>query len=827
MDVFYYNISKRIEFLLNYYYKGVERKWSNPFTPFTTGTLWDDVYDETSNYIVPEKYEILDKFRTSLRLSAHPVTLPDDFWSHSLVERRSWFIKEAIVNYMPQEVLPGELIAGARFNMMASRCLNEEEAAARNELIYGPDGVREREIEFHYRGFGNCTTASGHLIPNHQEVIEKGFRHIYEDLEEKYGLLTEAEKNGPKGNQLRAMMNSATMPRELAARYSALCLELSREEKDNERKKELEMMAENLKRVPWEGARNFWEAVQSLWISHMLIMTDENYPGPGISFGRIDQYLYPYWEKSIKNGMTEDFGKEILKCFWIHCNTAYDATIYEGNNQGITSGFGQLLTISGVGKDGQDMSNDLTYVLLDVIDDMSPILEPKPSIRLHRKSPDKLLDKVVDMLSDSQGAPFLINFDERSMAGLLREAKMSNNEHLINLENVYDYASVGCLENTMVGNDRSGTVDNNLYLSKVVELTLCNGGELHTYDNKLSKERYEHELDSPKTGNPEDLKSFEQFYHAFETQMCYIIKKNVELYDALDTIRATYCPTPYLSCLVKGCAEKGLDITQGGAQIKFTTVEGVQFATTVDSLLAVKYLVYDKKICTLSELKEALQNNWEGYEVLRSQAKFRAPKYGRDDDEADALAEKVMALWSNEVWKYKTTKTKVQFRPGMLSWNYWITTGYFMAATPDGRRRGEFFSNAICPVDGADIEGPTANVNSVGKALGGRKKNLGDFEDYINYLPNGASHTMTLSPALMRDKNHKEKFKAFLRGYIENGGTALQINILDVDMLKDAQKHPENYRNLLVRVTGYNAYFASIGKELQDEIIARESHSKL
>jgi len=206
---------------------------------------------------------------------------------------------------------------------------------------------------------------------------------------------------------------------------------------------------------------------------------------------------------------------------------------------------------------------------------------------------------------------------------------------------------------------------------------------------------------------------------------------------------------------------------------------------------------------------------------------YKAPKYGRDDDEADALALRVMDLWTEECWRHTTESTNRRFRPGMLSWNYWVGDGYVLAASPDGRPKGQFLSNAICPSNGADINGPTANANSVGKALGGKSDNGdGDWAGYLNSLPNGASHTMTFNPSLLRDPEHKAKFKAFLRGYAENGGTALQINILDPDMLRDAQKHPQDYRHLLVRVTGYNAYFTSIGKELQDEVIARLSHAK-
>jgi len=235
--------------------------------------------------------------------------------------------------------------------------------------------------------------------------------------------------------------------------------------------------------------------------------------------------------------------------------------------------------------------------------------------------------------------------------------------------------------------------------------------------------------------------------------------------------------------------------------------------------------VYDKKLCTLPQLVQALRDNWAGHEILQAQALNKAPKYGQDDDEADALGLQVMELWTGETWKHKTKSTHRQFRPGMLSWNYWIAYSDILPATADGRPKGKFLSNALCPANGADIHGPTSNVNSVGKVLGGKAQaGLGSYQDYYNLLPNGGSHTMTFNPSLLRDPEHRAKFKAFLKGYIENGGTALQINMIDADMLRDAQRHPENYRHLLVRVTGYNAYFTSIGKELQDEIIARETH---
>ena len=819
-------LSQRIKWLRDYYFSGVNRKWNNEFSPWTTGTPWDIQYDEITYYIVPETYPFLETFKSSIKQASRKVDIPYDFYSLSLPERKAWFLKETMMNYVPQELLPGDLIAGGRFNMMTSMCWTEQETKEVNQFIYGKKGSRAKMKWFHDHGYGNSGATSGHIIPGYEKALNIGWKGIHGEIKSFYEALTPEEKESSRGAQLRAMMTAATLPHELAKKYSILCIRKAARENEGVRKRELLQMAENLKKVPWEPAETFWEAMQALWLTHMLVMSDENYPGPGVSFGRMDQYLFPYWQKSLSEGMDREFGKEILKTFWIHANTAYDALIRVGANQGITAGYGQLVTLSGMGFDMKDATNDLTYALLEVIDEMSPILEPKPNVRLHRNSPEKLLDKLVEMISDSQGAPFLLNFDERSMAGLMREAKIGNYESLINESNLYDYAPVGCLENTMCGNDRSGTVDNNLNLLKAVELALNGGKDLNVFVDPITGKKEKIKQDGPKTGDAIKFKTWEEFINAYVKQTKYIIKKCVNLYEVSESIRAKYIPTPYLSCLIKGCAEKGIDVTGGGAEIGFTTIEAVTYATTVDSLLAIKYLVFDKKVATMKELLMALKSNWKGFEVLQTRAKNRAPKYGRDDDEADEMGQFVMELWTSETWKHKTISTKRRFRPGMLSWNYWVGDGFVLAASADGRAKGQFLSNAICPSNGTDVKGPTSKTNSVGKVLGGRTEK-GDWKDFVNLLPNGASHTITFNPSFIKDEEHKEKFKAFLKGYSENGGTALQINILDPGMLLDAQKHPGNYRHLLVRVTGYNAYFTSIGRELQDKIIARISHEKL
>jgi trans-4-hydroxy-L-proline dehydratase len=809
-----HDLSPRSKWMRDYYFKGAKREWNNQYMPFTTGTDWDIIWNETDYYVAPEVHFYIGNkgkgvFESSLRSMAVPINLPVDFWKLSLPERRITFFEEVILNYVPQEIISeNDLIAGGRFNTQLSKCFTKKEAN-----LYWKKNIQSRKsfFQYHKTGFGNAGATAGHIIPDYEDIVKKGFKFFNEKAKRRYESLSKKEKNSDKGAEMRAMIRATEIPRKLALKYAEECRKLKKSTTDPIRKDELEQMALNLEKVPWEPAETFWQGLQAIWIAHMLIMAEESYPGPGISFGRTDQHLWELYEKDViqKKRITKDFAKDILGSFWFHCNTAYDAQIMVGK-QGITSAFGQLMTLSGCGANGEDLTNELTYTILEVIDEWSPILEPKPNIRLHRNSPEKLLDIIIDIVSRSQGAPFLINFDERSIAGMIKEG--------IPKEDAWNYACVGCLENTMQGNDRSGTVNCNPNLTKSIELTLWNGKNMPGNEVVTKKG----EQIGPKSGDPETFSSWEEFWNAWKKQIEFIIKKTVEVYNMTEELRGEFMPTPYLSTFVNGCIDKGLDVRRGGPELRFITIEGVGFATTVDSLLAIKQFVFDEKKYTISQIKDALIKDFDGeeYSVMQTVLKNKAQKYGNDDDEADEIARKVMEIWADETWKYKTP-TNFQYRPGMLSWNYWAgADAQFTVATPNGRNKGTFLSNAICPTNGADEKGPTAVTNSVGIALGGK---TGEGE-YINYLPNGASHTITFNPSILKNPEHREKFKSYLKGYVENGGTCLQVNMLDSEMLKDAQKHPENYKNLLVRVTGYNAYFNAIGKELQDEIIARESH---
>ena len=787
-------LSKRVARLRKEYFSFYERDYfTNEVRPYTTGTEWDTVFSHHNWGVVPEMIPFYEAFADSLRVLAEKVDLPDDFFDRPLVVRRALFFKTMIEKYLPIHILEGELIVGSQFNTAPSRVLTKKEfkpyKRMRDAFVAGLKECNEL-------GIGNSGAVPGHLIPDYPSVLKHGFSGISKQAAERLDALGGNGGNGSGGNaDKRDFFEAVTLccegVKNFAARYARLASQMAEKEKDKERRAELETIASICERVPWEPARTFHEAVQSVWFMHMLVMATEGYPGAGLSHGRFDQYMHAFYKDDLNDGrLDRDAAREILRCFWIKHNYAYDYQARIGNNQGINSGFGQLITIGGIDKDGNDASNDLTWLILDVIEEMN-MIEPKPNIRLHRKTPESLLRRVASLVARAQGSPFLMNFDEASIEGLAWQG--------LPRDRLWDYAPVGCLENTLQGDDRSGTVDVNLNLAKAVELVLFDG-----------KDQASGKQIGAYTGDPCDFDGFDAFYSAFKAQLMALVDRLLAVNALADELRGTYEPTPYLSAIVGGCLENGLDVTAGGARFNYLTVEGVAFATAVDSLLAVKSLVFEKKRLTMKELIKAIEDNFEGHEKIQRMLRNRAPKFGNDDD-ADIFAADVNRFWSEEVFKRVSPMNK-RYRTGYLSWNYWISYSPSTAATPDGRPRGTFLSNGICPVNGMDRKGPTAVIRSVGKVG-------------LNMAPNGASHTLSLSPSLVRDEEHIEKLAGLLRAYAHEGGTALQVNVLDADALRKAQKNPEAYRNMLVRITGYNAYFVTLGKEIQDEIIAREAHN--
>jgi pyruvate formate-lyase/glycerol dehydratase family glycyl radical enzyme len=776
-------LSPRVKRLRDEYFDFNGRPYfQNEVMPFTTGTEWDDVFPFHHFAVVPDVYPFMPCFADSLLACAQKVDLPEGFFDMSLAKRRATFLKTVVEKYLPVHILDGELIVGGQFNTALSRSHSKDEAKKAKKLN---DAWWKRAKRANELGLGNSGVTPGHLIPNYKKVLQKGFK----GLTEGYRAEIAGTKDKAKIDYLEAMIIAAEVPRSLSLRYAEAAEKKAADTKDKGRKDELLEVARIARKVPWEPAGSFHEALQSLWMTHMLVMTDESYPGPGLSPGRIDQYLYPFYKKDIDSKkITRDWAKELLDCFWVKSNYVYDYQGRIGENQGISAGFGQLITLGGIDEKGEDASNDLTWLMLDVIEEMNT-LEPKPNIRIHAKTPDKLLRRISELVVETQGSPFLINFDENSMRALKWQGLPE--------DKLWDYAPVGCLENTLQGNDRSGTVDVNMNIAKAVELTLNNGNDMKTGRRV-----------GPRTGDPRRFKNFDQFMAAFKKQLSALMKELIEIYNISDESRSKYQPTVYLSTLIDGCDKKGRDVNNSGAEYNYITVEGIALATAADSVIAVKKLVYEDKRITMEELLTAIKDNFEGHEKLRQTLINKAPKYGNDDDYADSIAKEISQYWSTEATHYTSPLTGRKYRGGYLSWNYWIAYAPSTAATPDGRKRGTYLSNGVCPVNGSDTRGPTAVTMSVGK--------LG-----LETIPNGDSHTISFSPSLLKDRERLEKLMSFLRTYNEKGGTALQINVVDSETLKKAQENPDEYKNLIVRVTGYNAYFVSIGREIQDEIIAR------
>jgi len=777
-------LSERVKKLRADYFRFHERGFRNEAIPFTTGIDKDIIFSPHNWGVAPEVFALYRAIQDSCRAIARRVDLPEGFWNEPLVKRQALFFSRVLERYLPVRILDGELIAGFQFNAILSRCLNDEEREEWEKLE--KKWVRSN-IFLNVFGIGNCGAIPGHLIPNYPKVLKLGFSGLAQCFE---AMKQKAESQSHK-DFLDALIIACKAVKALAERYSEEAEKEAEKESDGMRRTELEEMARILKKVPWNPAETFWEAIQALWFTHMLIMTSESYPGPGLSPGRVDQYLYPFYERDLASGrLTREFAKELIECWFIKHNYAYDFMGRIGPNQGINSGFGQLITLGGHGADGEDSSNDLTWLILDVIEELN-LLEPKPNIRLHPNTPEPLMSRVAEMLTRTQGSPFLMNFDPISEKALRWAGYPA--------ERIFDYAPVGCLENTLQGCERSGTVDVNLNLAKPVELVMFNGRD----------QRLKWRL-GPRTGDPVRFKNFNQFFSAYKQQLLALIDRILDSSIQADTIRSRFENTPLLSALIDGCAEKGKDVSAGGPEFNFITVEGVSFATAVDSLAAVKALVFDEKRIAMKELKSAVRKNFEGYEHIRQMLINRAPKYGNDDAVADQIAYELNKFWTEEVFQRVSPATGRRFRAGYLSWNYWILYAGLTSATPDGRKRGTYLSNGVCPVTGAHHKGPTSISRSVHK--------LG-FET----VPNGGSLTLSFNPTLVKGELGKRILSGFLRAFMREGGSALQVNIIDPQTLRNAQKNPEQYRNLLVRVTGYNAYFTSLGKEIQDEIINREA----
>jgi formate C-acetyltransferase len=733
-------------------------------------------------YAPPES--MIDTLEVGFRVLAKKLDLPKDFWEQSLAVRRA-LVFQQVLRQIPVNILPDELIAGFRSSTGMSVGLNQKEMEEFNKERLRLAKTQNKFLEW---GLASAMAAKGHLIEDVAKVLKKGFEGFRKEAQERMEKTSSPEKK----DFYKALIICCDAVREFQLRYAKEARDMAGKEKDPQRKKELLQIAENCEKVPYKPATTFWEALQATYLQHMLINIAENYSGPGTSPGRIDQDLYPYFKKDIEEKrITKEWARELLNSFFIKFNYAYDyLPLSSFGKHGRHAGDGQLFTIGGQGPNGEDQLNELSYMMFDAYNDLN-MLEPKMNVRIHANTPKKFLMKMADVTRKTQGSPFLTNFDKVVIKALENMG--------VTHEEAADYAPVGCLENSLRGT-QAGTVDVQPYSHvKPLELVMTRGkdlrsGEMITFD----------------TGDPAEFKSFDEVVAAYKKQLFATMKMVIDFMCDEHVANGKYLPCPYLSLLMNGPMERGIDTKDGGQFYAVTTFNGVGIATVADALAAIKKMVFDDKKVSMKEIVDACLTNWQGKEDLRLRMLNKAPKFGNDDDYVDLIARDIMTDWANEIKKYTTPNGK-RFRAGYLSWNLYIWHGSRTMATPDGRRAGDHLSNGLGPHQGRDMSGPSSAIKSIGKLN-------------LQLVPSGGSYTLGINPVTMKTDEGLEKFVGLMKAFNELEGTAWQTNCISSETLKDAQAHPENYTNLLVRITGYNAYFVTVGKALQDEVIARTEH---
>ena len=567
-------------------------------------------------------------------------------------------------------------------------------------------------------------------------------------------------------------------------RYALLAREMATHEENPQRKQELESIANNCEWVPAKPARNFREAMQTMWFTYIATMLEGW--GPGLGFGRLDQYMYPLYKHDLENGgITKEEARELIALLYIKINEM----VMPFSGKATTQGNGQLtlsgITLGGIDKNGRDAVNDLSFLFLEAEEDVH--LQEDLTVRVHNSTPETFLMKACEIARKMKGKIKFVS-DETIIKQLLKDGKP--------ITSARDYAVTGCFIRTVPGFsfDPGGDFIN---LPMMLELTLNNG-----------KSRLTGEQLGPQTGDPRKFQSYEEVWNAYCQQVAYLVRNVVIANNLNRQLFAQYAPTPLQSSLFKGCIEKGLDVTQGGTNPYSTLGLWITGIPNVgDSLAALKKLVFDDKVITMQQMVDALDKNFEGEEKILHLIKT-TPKFGNDIDYVDSIVNEVLVNVSDEFSKYE----------GFGGYRYTVAGGSVIAnlplgkatgALPDGRLSGLPLSEGgISPYQGRNISGPTATMKSVAKL------------DLIK-ASGGNVLNMRFSPDSLSNESKLKKFALIIRNFCETGGDLVQFNIIDTATLLDAQKHPENYRDLLVRVATYSAYFVDLPVEQQNDIIAR------
>jgi len=631
--------------------------------------------------------------------------------------------------------------------------------------------------------------APGHTVAD-DKIYYKGFLDLQKDI--KKSLQNLDYLNDPeaydKQEELKAMLICAEALISFANLYAQKALEKARKEKNLQRKKELKKIAEVCAYVPAHPPRDFWEALQMYWFVHVGVITELN-TWDSFNPGRLDQHLYPFYKKGIEEGtLTSEDAQELLECFWIKFNNQpappkVGVTLAES---GTYTDFANI-NMGGLKRDGSDGVNELTFLILDVIDEMR-LLQPSTNIQLSKKSPDRFLRRACEIIRKGWGQPSVFNADE-VIQEMLRQGK--------SLEDARCGGTSGCVETGAFGKE-SYILTGYFNLVKVLEITLNDG-----IDPRTGK------LIGIKTGDPTEFNSFEELWGAFKKQLHHFIDIKIQGNNIIERLYATYMPAPFLSLIIDDCIKKGKDYNAGGARYNTDYIQGVGIGTITDSLSSIKYHIFDNHNLTVKQLLEILKDNFSGDEQIRQLFLNKTPRYGNDDDYADDIMKSVFEAFYQEVDGRKNTKGGV-YRINMLPTTCHIYFGSVVGATPDGRKAGEPLSEGISPVQGADRLGPTAVIKSAAKM------------DHIK--TGGTLLNQKFTPKLLEGEEGITALMYLIRAYFRLDGHHIQFNVVNADTLRAAQREPEKYRDLIVRVAGYSDYFCDLSKTLQDEIISRTEH---
>ncbi|KKN81332.1 hypothetical protein LCGC14_0320790 [marine sediment metagenome] len=645
-----------------------------------------------------------------------------------------------------------------------------------NIMVEDPEVKPVKMNRIYTPGYGLASGGHiGHNSLGYEKVLEKGFLGVKKDAEERLNRLDKANPDDiKKAPFLESVIIAMEASTEIGKRFATKAREMATTEEDKERNVELLKIADICDWVPANPPRTFREALQSIFFARMLVMW-ETYHTVSHSVGRIERFLNRYYENDVKGGeITKKETQELLDCFLIKLNH---------------TGSGNHIGVGGVNINGQDATNDLSYMFLEAMAHVR-LVEPFMSIMVHSKTPDSLLIKACQLLSLGTGHPVFINNDVQVEQMLARP---------IPLEHARIVTQVGCYEPVIAGYD-AGTIPNGLLnFGSIMELVLANGWNKY-YNKKLGME----------TGDPREFKSFEELQEAFVKQVAWLLKDIMLVGNIVEETLVELCPTPYESALIEDCIERGISREAGGARYNFSPlVSGVGAVDAGNSLAAVKKLVFEEEKITMGELCDSLDNNFEGYNDLH-QMLLKTPKFGNDDDYVDEQVAWASHVFADEVTKCRNNRGAYATPIGAPMQMY-VYAGMATGALPSGRLAGQPLADAWSPYAGTDVNGPTSVFKSHGKI------------DHIELL-SGVTLNMRLDPAVFNGKDGVRRTADMIRTFADQKIFQVQINVISSETLRAAQKDREKYRDVIVKVAGYSAYFVNLPKMLQDGIIARTEH---